>query len=177
MPLRHSQLAPCSFQYISSPPCRLLRRVTSLAKKVVNPIRREAMPLKNPTEPRRMKMNLTVAAMGRMITQSTLASVAWLRTISGGTHLFEGGVQASATAAAGVISDATTSAALMSSTNCLARQQPPALLPSRPKPRSNPHQLEGTVVFDKEAHTIDATLSRLRQGGALAMSKRNRRAR
>ena len=26
---------------------------------------REAMPLKNPTEPRRMKMNLTVAAMGR----------------------------------------------------------------------------------------------------------------
>ena len=96
MPLRHSQLAPCSFQYISSPPCRLLRRVTSLAKKVVNPIRREAMPLKNPTEPRRMKMNLTVAAMGRMITQSTLASVARLRTISGGTHLFDGGVQASA---------------------------------------------------------------------------------
>ena len=81
------------------------------------------------------------------------------------------------TAAAGVISDATTSAALKSSTNCLARQQPPALLPSRPtsKPRSNPHQ--GKVVFDKEAHTIDATLSRLRQGGALAMGKRNKRAR
>jgi hypothetical protein len=54
------------------------------------------MPLKNPTEPRRMKMNLTVAAMGRMITQSTLASVARLRTISGGTHLSDGGVQASA---------------------------------------------------------------------------------
>ena len=72
-------------------------------------------------------------------------------------------------------SDATTSAALKSSTNCLARQQPPALLPSRPKPRSNPHQ--GKVVFDKEAHTIDATLSRLRQGGALAMGKRNKRAR
>jgi len=33
-------------------------------------------------------------------------------------------------------SDATTSAALKSSTNCLARQQPPALLPSGPKPRS-----------------------------------------
>jgi len=78
------------------------------------------------------------------------------------------------TAAAGV-SDATTSAALESSTECLARQQPPALLPSRPKPRSNPHQ--GKVVFDKEAHTIDATLSRLRQGGALAMGKRNKRAR
>jgi hypothetical protein len=43
-----------------------------------------------------MKMNLTVAAMGRMITQSTLASVARLRTISGGTHPFDGGVQASA---------------------------------------------------------------------------------
>ena len=45
------------------------------------------------------------------------------------------------------------------------------------KPRSNPHQ--GKVVFDKEANTIDATPSRLRQGGALrplAMSKRNRRA-
>ena len=90
------------------------------------------------------------------------------------TDPFEGGVQASATAAAGV-SDATTSAALGSSTERLARQQPPALLPSRPKPRSNPHQ--GKVVFDKEAHTIDATLSRLRQGGALAVSKRNRRAR
>jgi hypothetical protein len=71
--------------------------VATLEKTVVNPIRsREAMPLKNPTEPRRMKMNLTVAAMGRMITQSTLASVARLRTISGGTHLFDGGVQASA---------------------------------------------------------------------------------
>jgi hypothetical protein len=52
--------------------------------------------VEDPTEPRRMKMNLTVAAMGRMITQSTLASVARLRTISGGTHLFDGGVQASA---------------------------------------------------------------------------------
>ena len=122
-----------------------------------------------------MKMNLTVAAMGRMITQSTLASVARLRTISGGTHLFEGGVQASATAAAGVNSDVTTSAALESSTQSLARQQPPAHSPSGPKPRSNPHQ--GKVVFDKEAPTIDATLSRLRQGGALAVSKRNRRAR
>jgi hypothetical protein len=58
------------------------------------------MPLKNPTEPRRMKMNLTVAAMGRMIThwQSTLASVARLRTISGGTHLFDGGVTVQASA-------------------------------------------------------------------------------
>ena len=52
--------------------------------------------VEDPTEPRRMKMNLTVAAMGRMITQSTLASVARLRTISGGTHLSDGGVQASA---------------------------------------------------------------------------------
>ena len=86
-----------------------------------------------------------------------------------------GGVQASATAAAGVNSAVTTSAALESSTQSLARQQPPAHSPSGPKPRSNPHQ--GKVVFDKEAPTIDATLSRLRQGGALAVSKRNRRAR
>jgi hypothetical protein len=55
----------------------------------------------------------------------------------GRDNLFEGGVQASATAAAGV-SDATTSAALESSTECLARQQPPALLPGGPKPRLNP---------------------------------------
>jgi len=54
--------------------------------------------------------------------------------------LLEGGVQASATTAAGVHSDATTSVALESSTESLARQQPPALLPSGPKPRSNPHQ-------------------------------------
>ena len=41
--------------------------------------------------------------------------------------LLEGGVQASATTAAGVHSDATTSVALESSTESLARQQPPAL--------------------------------------------------
>ena len=92
----------------------------------------------------------------------------------GRDNLFEGGVQASATAAAGV-SDATTSAALESSTECLARQQPPALLPSGPKPRLNPTKTK--CVFDKEAHTIDATLSCLRQGGALAVSKRNIRMR
>ena len=49
-----------------------------------------------------------------------------------------GGVQASATAAAGVNSDVTTSAALESSTQSLARQQPPALSPSGPKPRPKP---------------------------------------
>ena len=54
------------------------------------------------------------------------------------TDPFEGGVQASATTAAGVISDATTSAALESSTERLARHQPPALLPGGPKPRPNP---------------------------------------
>ena len=55
----------------------------------------------------------------------------------GRDNLFEGGVQASATAAAGV-SDAITSAALESSNDSLARHQPPALPPGGPKPRLNP---------------------------------------
>jgi hypothetical protein len=42
--------------------------VATLKKTVVNPIRSwEAMPLKNPTEPRRMKVKLTVVAMGRVL--------------------------------------------------------------------------------------------------------------
>ena len=68
----------------------------------------------------------------------------------GRDNLFEGGVQASATAAAGV-SDAITSAALESSNDSLARQQPPALLPSGPNTRLNPTKTK--CVFDKEAHT------------------------
>jgi hypothetical protein len=98
--------------------------------------------LKSPTEPRHMTVTvqLTVVTMG-CIEQSTLASVdgrAATDNLGRNINLFEGGVQASATAAAGVISDATTSVALESSTDHLAGQQPPALLPRGPKPRSNP---------------------------------------
>ena len=78
-------------------------------------------------------------------------------------NLLEGGVQASAMAAAGV-SDAITSAALESSNDSLARHQPPALPPGGPKPRPNP-----TKPKDQGRPSIGAPISHMtpetRSGG------------
>ena len=68
---------------------------------------------------------------------------------------FGGGVQASATVGAGVKDAAAASSGLQSSTNSLARHPTPAHPPSE---STNTRLIPLKVVFDKEAHIIDATI-------------------
>ena len=70
---------------------------------------------------------------------------------------FGGGVQASATVGAGVKDAAAASSGLQSSTNSLARHPAPALPPSE---STNTRLIPLKVVFDKEAHIIDASILR-----------------
>ena len=92
-------------------------------------------------------------------TRPTLELIVRLRTCNPGRQAepFGGGMQASATVGAGVKDAAAASSGLQSSTNSLARHPAPALPPSE---STNTRLIPLKVVFDKEAHIIDAAILR-----------------